>query len=63
MPRYTKALKLCLFPLVLSAVITLPAQLPVPAQTGESGLIAGGSRPDLILAYTGDVIGYIDPCG
>ncbi len=26
-------------------------------------LIASGETPDLFLIYTGDVIGYLDPCG
>lgn len=26
-------------------------------------LIAAGEAPDLFLLYTGDVIGYLDPCG
>jgi len=26
-------------------------------------LVAGGVRPEMFLVYTGDVIGYIDPCG
>ena len=30
-----------------------------PAQ----GLIRTGPAPDLFLLFTGDVIGYIDPCG
>ena len=36
-----------------------------PAPTAESrrALIAPGESPDLFLLYTGDVIGYLDPCG
>jgi hypothetical protein len=26
-------------------------------------LVASGPAPDLILLYTGDVIGFLDPCG
>jgi len=26
-------------------------------------LIAPGRAPDLILLYTGDVLGFLDPCG
>ncbi len=26
-------------------------------------MIAPGPAPDLTLLYTGDVIGYVDPCG
>jgi len=38
-----------------------------PARGGAAGmgraLIASGDLPDLFLLYTGDVIGYLDPCG
>lgn len=27
------------------------------------GLVPGGPAPDVFLLYTGDVIGYVDPCG
>ncbi len=35
---------------------------PDPA-TPRRSLIAAGETPDLFLLYTGDVIGYLDPCG
>ena len=35
---------------------------PDPAVPRRS-LIAAGETPDLFLIYTGDVIGYLDPCG
>ena len=35
------------------------AQQGAPAKS----LVPGGDRPDFVLAYTGDVIGYLDPCG
>jgi len=36
-----------------------------PASTAESrrALIDAGESPGLFLLYTGDVIGYLDPCG
>lgn len=34
-----------------------------PAAQTPSALIPSGDVPDLFLLYTGDVIGYIDPCG
>jgi hypothetical protein len=37
-----------------------PAAKPGPA---TAGLVAGGDEPTLFLASTGDVIGYVDPCG
>ena len=33
------------------------------AQEATGALIASGESPDLFLLYTGDVSGYIDPCG
>jgi hypothetical protein len=33
------------------------------ARGGSSGLVVGGPPPNLFLLYTGDVIGYLDPCG
>jgi len=35
----------------------------IGAQVATGGLIASGESPDLFLLYTGDVIGYIEPCG
>jgi len=29
----------------------------------DSALVPAGPPPDLFLVYTGDVIGYVDPCG
>lgn len=26
-------------------------------------LVAPGNAPDLVLLYTGDVLGYLEPCG
>jgi len=34
-----------------------------PRTASASVLIPGGAPPDLFLLYTGDVIGYLDPCG
>lgn len=31
--------------------------------TNRRALIAPGEAPDLFLLHTGDVIGYLDPCG
>ncbi len=36
---------------------------PFAAEDLRAGLVPGGRAPHLILGYTGDVIGYIDPCG
>ena len=59
--------------LVLAAMAAGPGT-GVNAQTGSAGgqesfrpprgaMIAPGPSADLTLLYTGDVIGYVDPCG
>lgn len=53
-------------PFVVAVVVVLAvaALYPAtPAPTAGKVLIAGGRPPDLLLLYTGDVIGNIDPCG
>ena len=52
-----------LFALAALSLLLLYSHPAAPAETKQKGLIAGGAPPDLILMYTGDVIGYIDPCG
>jgi hypothetical protein len=37
----------------------VPRSLDVP----DNALVAAGAAPELELLYTGDVIGYIEPCG
>ena len=37
----------------------IPRSLDIP----EGALMAPGKAPELIFLYTGDVMGYIDPCG
>jgi hypothetical protein len=36
---------------------------PKPTAHAQRTLIARGDPPDLFLLYTGDVLGYVDPCG
>ncbi len=37
---------------------------PAPAQqAGTGSLINPGETPELMLLYTGDVIGFVEPCG
>jgi hypothetical protein len=43
------------------ACIASWAQTAAPPQ--RQSLIAKGDTPNLFLLYTGDVIGYLDPCG
>lgn len=46
----------------LAAALLAAGAPELRAQSPEA-LIAGGQAPDLILLYTGDVIGYLGPCG
>ena len=40
------------------------SQLPARSLDPPPGaIVAAGNPPDLIFLYTGDVIGYIEPCG
>jgi hypothetical protein len=41
-------------------------QAPAPAGSdpADSGpLVAAGPAPDFVLLYTGNVVGYVEPCG
>ena len=38
---------------------TVPRPLDVP----DNALVAAGKAPEIELLYTGDVIGFIEPCG
>jgi hypothetical protein len=40
-----------------------PDPVDQDAAAPRRSLIASGETPDLFLIYTGDVIGYLDPCG
>jgi hypothetical protein len=42
-----------------SGAASVPRSLEPPADV----LVAPGPAPDLILLHTGDVIGYLEPCG
>jgi hypothetical protein len=44
----------------LLALVTLGGST-VPVHGG--GLIRDSNPPDIALVFTGDVIGYLDPCG
>lgn len=50
----------------VSALIVLvfaAAWLPLRAQTESGALVPPGETPDLLMFSTGDVIGYLSPCG
>ncbi len=59
-------------PAVAPAVAPPTAQPAVPADAPrvprtldvpDNALVAAGKAPQLDILYTGDVIGYIEPCG
>jgi hypothetical protein len=47
----------------LRGAALLAIALATIAPAGAQGLIADGKTPDALVLFTGDVIGYIDPCG
>jgi hypothetical protein len=46
-------------PAAVPAAPSVPRTLDVP----DGALVAAGKAPELDLLYTGDVIGFIEPCG
>ena len=40
-----------------------PPKSPTPEQVPQGALVPGGPAPALTVFATGDVVGYIDPCG
>ena len=42
-----------------AAAPQVPRSLDIP----DGALVAAGKAPELDLLYTGDVIGFIEPCG
>ncbi len=60
---------------VATSILVLIAALAVQAQSASStnqqqsfrppagALVAPGESPQLTLLYTGNVVGYLDPCG
>jgi hypothetical protein len=49
--------------LAAAAWLVAAGQVPLSAQESAGALVADGDPADLFLLYTGDVIGYIEPCG
>ena len=45
---------------LMLAGVALAESAPAPAQ---GGLIAPGRSPELELLFTGDVVGFLEPCG
>lgn len=38
-------------------------KVPPAGEPDEGPLVAPGEAPDLVLLYTGGVVGYVEPCG
>jgi hypothetical protein len=57
-----------MLPIVLLVAGVAAAQAPQPAaarslDVPDGALVAAGKAAEIDLLYTGDVIGYIEPCG
>ena len=59
--RPDRALRLAAAATFAAAACLLPSTSL--AQTQNAGLILDTEPPGLFLLYSGDVIGYIEPCG
>jgi hypothetical protein len=57
-----KKFKRLILPLALGGLL-VASVTPVFSQQPAGALVVSGPAPDLFLLYTGDVIGYLDPCG
>ena len=62
----------CLADLFLALVVVTapgaaPREVPSPATPAKPAVVApplpGGPAPDLDLVFTGQVAGYVEPCG
>jgi len=47
----------------IGTLLALGALGTALAQSTSEGLVTRGPTPDLFLLYSGDVIGYVGPCG
>ena len=47
----------------LATLVGIGSLVATAPRAQSGGLVPGGDPPELILLYTGDVIGYVDPCG
>lgn len=51
------------WPMIVAAGLWGAAALITAGARADEALVPDGPPPDLFLVYTGDVIGYVDPCG
>ena len=58
-----RKIRRCGIAAALLAAVALWLSARLSAQEQAAGLVTGGEKPDLFLLYTGDVIGYVEPCG
>jgi hypothetical protein len=56
------AASLMLAGLALAESAPAPPSPAAPA-AGQGGLIAPGRSPELEILFTGDVVGFLEPCG
>ena len=55
--------------MLAGAALAQSAPAPVPAApaaapvAGQGGLLAPGRSPELEILFTGDVVGFLEPCG
>jgi len=67
--RLLLASRVALAAAALSAALLASGQSAVPNGMGESfrqppgALVAPGRAADLSILHTGDVVGFVDPCG
>jgi len=47
---------------LIAMFVVAPSIRSAPTAT-DLALVPGGGTPDFFLLFTGDVIGYLDPCG
>jgi hypothetical protein len=60
---YTNAMLRRRFPWTLLLAPALLAVLALVAPPAGGTLVPQGGAPDLVVLFTGDVLGYIEPCG
>jgi len=49
--------------LAQSAPAPVPAAPAAAPVAGQGGLLAPGRSPELEILFTGDVVGFLEPCG
>ncbi len=57
------AASLMLAGLALAESAPVPVPAPAAPAAGQAGLLAPGRSPELEILFTGDVVGFLEPCG